>query len=469
VQEDQEQIGVDAGIDAEVATAKSLQPQALVSYRVDPFSSFARRVNDREAFLLDYYVHDLIQHFKGHDNATIHPPRDVCFRTNVTTGPSMDVMLAYASAHLARRYPYAITSHDEAERYKLRGIQDLTTAIADPDTRVLDSTVIAVVGLIAAQLEIRRDRLTVEEKNEVAFHIRGLRNLIIARGGFPEFIRQSTVQWIVTWFDLTTWGALSVGWTPLSDHYSTLSLDLYSPLYIPGPRSSRMVTPHPSDIQTLGLEYVAAFGNFHREALRREHSLRTAQNTHSTFNNSNFIQVLFRRGTLMHHVLTTASCIVSVPAAAALLLLNLLLWDRRSFTLQSNLCFFKQLRMSMVEEGIDLGGSVDLLIWVLMTERGSQHKVRDPERIWLLARLLHVYNHLPKDLQEHSDTILLRFLTGDATASTPTEPGPDREPELEAETSFGIESLANWDFDSFRWKVWETIQLSPGVETSLFA
>jgi hypothetical protein len=64
----------------------------------------------------------------------------------------------------------------------------------------------------------------------------------------------------------------------------------------------------------------------------------------------------------------------------------------------------------MVEKGLDIGGCVEVLFWVLMTDP-NERTVTDPERMWLLARLLRVGMRGSDALRERLEGMLLRFLT----------------------------------------------------------
>ena len=110
--------------------------------------------------------------------------------------------------------------------------------------------------------------------------------------------------------------------------------------------------------------------------------------------------------------MTAPSSVVTLSHVVVLLLLNLVLWDHRACLSELSGVYFTQIRHAMVDQGLDLGGSVDQLVWVFMTQVNSR-QVRDAERLWVLVRLLYVHERLSKATQEKCTDVLLQFLLGD--------------------------------------------------------
>ena len=171
----------------------------LSAGRVDPFSTAAREPTVREKFLLDYYVCDVIHYFNAPSNVVFHPPRDLCFRINIQATATMDAMSAYTAAHIARRHEYA---NMEARVYRLATVRNINKDLSDSARTFLASTILAIFGTIHCILELNKDHLLLDQLKEIEVHTRGVRSLIAARGGFPAFCRQSSLDWMATWTDI---------------------------------------------------------------------------------------------------------------------------------------------------------------------------------------------------------------------------------------------------------------------------
>jgi hypothetical protein len=376
--------------------------------RVDHFSTSARETTARENFLLDYYVSGVLAFHRSRFNASFHPPRDVCISVIVRSAACMDTMFAYSSGHIAKRTGSPDT---EARIYGLSAVQRINEALSDPSQRFLDATIMAVLGFINMIFEINDGNPSPEQQQELDTHIQGLRILLHGRGGFASLCSGSPLSWILAYTDIRAFGEISAGWTTISAHGS-LPLAPRLAVFENGSDSTSGNYIYP--FQWLVEEYAGALQNFFHEAVRRRNQTRVLSESDDG-GGSLSISRIFSNGTPVHRLLTDPNCVVNNPRIAVLLLLHSILWDHRD-TLQSAFdYYFKIIRIRMVDEGLDSGGSIDQFIWILITNPTSK-RIECMERVFLLARLLRIHFKLSKHLQFQVEDALLHLLISEDVA-----------------------------------------------------
>ena len=372
------------------------------SGRLDPFLTFAKPPTPREEFLINYYLSGVLSYFEAMGNLIIHPPRDMCFRTNVQAIPSLNAMYAYTSRHLASRCG---APDNEARAYRVATIRALNEVLSNPSQQLADTTILAVTGLITSDRELKPIDRRAEAESEVRTHLMGLRQLINARGGFPAIANCTTISWIVHWVDILSSGQLSASSTPLSVHAFEQSQTS---------RGSNYAAAHSAHVLDIvdfcGLieEYVGAYRDFFWEAHAR--SVLSRHNSNSCLMTKCVpIHCNFEHATIFGRFLNDRDCGMGVGRIVALLYLNILLWDYRPSSSLAIHRYFNRLKHALSGQGLDLGGSLELFLWVLITDL-EKRNVESPERVWLLARLLFVHARLPYDFQLRVEGTLHQFL-----------------------------------------------------------
>ena len=324
----------------------------------------------------------------------------------------MEGMFAYAAKYLATFLGDA--DSEEARRYTVLAFRGLNDALADPSLRFHNSTIVSVLGRLHELYQLRSRESVSKEEQEIDAHILGIRYLIKGRGGFTEICDDPSVSWMTIMTDLLTFGEISAGETPLSQHASLPDLALAASI----DKSTSMSGNYSYSSEILAQEYMSAFGNFFLEAqVRQSQGLPKVPDENGYF----WISLLFRPGTAIYRLLNNPTS-VGVPRICVLFLLNIILWDHRQ-ALQSLLDgYFRKVQISMVETGLDLDGCMDLLLWTLVTdpETGTIPSIHH-QTLWLLARLLRIHKWLSKHLQAQVEDALLQFLTGNETLQPPVE------------------------------------------------
>ena len=215
--------------------------------------------------------------------------------------------------------------------------------------------------------------------------------------------------------DILSAGELSAGLTPLSIH----ALQAPAPLRIYGNESAAAqasLFPNGNDFYMYAEELIGAYGNFYREAQNRAAGSLAAS---SALPETPEMPVyrLFRNGTPINRLLTDPACRVTASPIVVALLLNIILWDYRAWSATTICHFLGRIRVAMLEEGLDVSGTLELFLLVLVTDR-MKRKIEGLQRLWLLTRLLRVVNRLSSISQARLEETLLHFLVaGDKETS----------------------------------------------------
>jgi hypothetical protein len=66
-------------------------------------------------------------------------------------------------------------------------------------THLNDTTMLAVIGLVATVCENRAYYTSYEQEQEMMLHVQGLRAMVAARGGVSQELYSPTVYWLLYW------------------------------------------------------------------------------------------------------------------------------------------------------------------------------------------------------------------------------------------------------------------------------
>jgi hypothetical protein len=233
-----------------------------------------------------------------------------------------------------------------------------------------------------------RGDLAVRDMAEIETHVQGLRHSICGRGGFAAMCHTSPLSWILAYTDLRTYGELSAGWTAISAHDCSSSAPRPSGFEC-GSGFSR--GPYSCTFRQLAEEYTSILRDFCHEVVKgiQSRSFSTADGS----GDYGQMSQLFHSGTPVHRLLTDLNFVVNCPRIVALFLSHAVLWDRRHDSRFEMEGYFKSICTRMVEEGLDIGGSIDQFVWILITAPKSR-QIDCIERTFLLARLLRVHGRL---------------------------------------------------------------------------
>ena len=177
--------------------------------------------------------------------------------------------------------------------------------------------------------------------------------------------------------------------------------------------------PVQADRRSLAREFVGMYENFYHAALKRtgkQTSMISGTGAGKGITYAHF----FRPGTPIYRLLTDSTCSVSLPRVVALIYLNIIVWDCESDPEVKPVTFVERVRFGMVEQGLDLAGSLELLVWLLMTDPVTRN-VAEPERLWLLSRLLRCETQLSTELRARFDSALFQFLLAGESQHIPED------------------------------------------------
>ena len=372
---------------------------SMSAARTDPFRVFAGRSNPREDFLMDYYV----SYFDTSAAGFFNPCR-VCFTTNVTAEASFNAMCSFASRHLAIRTG---ASQTEALLYRVATFRSINQAIDNPVTRYADSTVLAIIGTIAFDQEAKYmyGSSDATHESETEFQLKGLRRILLTRGGFMAVAKNPAISWMVQWYDLMNSGKLSTGTTPLSVHAflppSRLDVKNGGIKHLGG-----LVV---DDKMIRAEEFVGIYGSFYRTASERS-GLRLADDAFSR---------LLGKGTLIWEILAKSSLLHEhTRKMIALVYLNLTIAKCQDLLDMLWLQFSKRVSSAMIAFQSDSRNStITALLVVLLTDMETG-QMEDSERVWTTARFLNVYDKLSEALQARLENALMQFLAAESESKS---------------------------------------------------
>jgi Fungal specific transcription factor domain len=147
--------------------------------------------------MLDDLGNGLVHYGLRSGTPSFHPPRDICFQTNIQDEACIDVMISYAASYLSHLFalPWAAAL---VAIYRAKAIQGINQRLKD-NRCLADTTLAAVIALIATTCEARAKYASSAEIVEMQLHLRGLRALIAARGGIAVGLTSLSLSWQVHW------------------------------------------------------------------------------------------------------------------------------------------------------------------------------------------------------------------------------------------------------------------------------
>ncbi|KAK3639595.1 hypothetical protein LTR56_012380 [Elasticomyces elasticus] len=164
----------------------------------DPFDSLAVSLGPTNERLLRHYVDAGESLF--HDRH----PHTVLLRENGSDKACVHGMQAYAAYDLARKHQctaaYALSK-------RITSINSINQSLRDPNRRYSDSTVGAILGAIAIDVQPASSAIRAQHRLEAGVHIDGVVQLLSQRGGptaLPDWL-----QVFYYWMDIQTAGMLS--------------------------------------------------------------------------------------------------------------------------------------------------------------------------------------------------------------------------------------------------------------------
>lgn len=140
----------------------------------------------------------LAPHGITRDIRFFHPPRDLCMKMNMSDKACMHALFTYTADLIHRRggdAKYALIS----SQYRLKTIRLVKERVECGRVGVNDTTMLAVLGLVASVCENRLYRTTPEQEQEMQVHVRGLRAMIAERGGVSQQLYSPTLYWLLHW------------------------------------------------------------------------------------------------------------------------------------------------------------------------------------------------------------------------------------------------------------------------------
>jgi hypothetical protein len=121
----------------------------------------------------------------------------MCIKLNMSDQATMFATFTYTAEQIHRRgggAKYAVIS----SRYRLATIKTVKERI-QPGRMFDETTMLAVIGLVASVCENRAYRTTPEQEQEMQMHVQGLQAMVAARGGISPKLYTPTVYWLLYW------------------------------------------------------------------------------------------------------------------------------------------------------------------------------------------------------------------------------------------------------------------------------
>jgi hypothetical protein len=110
----------------------------------------------------------------------LHPPRDMCMAMNMSDEACMHAVFTYTADLIYRRGGDAMYSVISSQ-HRIATIQLVKDRVGGPKLRLNDTTMLAVLGLVATVCENRIYHTSAEQEHETMLHVQGLRAMV-ARG-----------------------------------------------------------------------------------------------------------------------------------------------------------------------------------------------------------------------------------------------------------------------------------------------
>jgi Fungal specific transcription factor domain len=384
--------------DEDTERAQDLQTVVLGAGRLDPFAVYVVRTTAQEDSLIDFYANDILGLFKK-KQSQFHPPRNICFKVNVTGEAAMAAMLYYAIRHIKARG--GNVSMTDMFTYRARAIKSLNVAISRPELRFQDNTIMALLGYVCTlheMLSTSQNLQRVNEESELDVHIQGLAQLIQAAGGFRLVQTRQRVGWVLQAVDIMSSGAISAGAFPVSLHafHPSSSLEMDWDDFHP-------LIPAPDDLVPVMEEFVGVYGAL--LFLAKSHWECSVSDRADTY-------LFFQHGSVLYCHIQDNDDRSPFSSTQIALYLNLTLLsysDMPPSALRQELLRLQDL---MVDEDLDRNVSRYILM-LMMVGNNKAGDVDSPARVNLLCRLSRVFKSLSSALQLQFWGCLIWFLTGD--------------------------------------------------------
>ncbi|KAK3065910.1 hypothetical protein LTR53_017900 [Teratosphaeriaceae sp. CCFEE 6253] len=284
-------------------------------------------------------------------------------------------MEAYAAYDLAR-LGQCDTALALAKRIESIGL--INAALSRPETAYQNSTLGAILGAIAIDVQPASAALRVQHRAEARVHVSGLARVLAARGGPTQLPAWTSVFY--HWMDVQTSGLLSSAahtwqYGEAENSHHTFSDTCFH------------------ELKTLyAAAYIAARGR---------------QDSQSS------LSALFSPGTSFCSLLALGAAARSPARIAALIYSNMIVLDCNS---DADAVQARLAKSALLARLLRTGrGTTEALAFALITSdlADGNHAIEDPARASALTRCLHAYRQLPDLMQSHVESALMNLLLAD--------------------------------------------------------
>lgn len=151
---------------------------------------------------------------------------------------------------------------------------------------------------------------------------------------------------------------------------------------------------------------------------------------------------LLRPGAVIRRLIVAPQMGVLLPREAALIYLSSIFWDLRVASPEYIQVYMKHLGLFIIQERLEVVQSLEVLVWILVTNR-EDLDLECPPRVWLTARILYVLERLSDALRQKVKSAFLDLLTVQATTVKTNrgslwEPGQLRSAVMASLTASGL-------------------------------
>ena len=119
-------------------------------------------------------------------------------KMNISDEACMHTVYTYTADAIYRRggdAHYSIIS----SQHRLAVIQLIKQRVERQNKFLDDTTMLAVIGLVASVCENKIYHTSPEQEHEMMLHVQGLRAMIAARGGVSPDLYSPTIYWLLFW------------------------------------------------------------------------------------------------------------------------------------------------------------------------------------------------------------------------------------------------------------------------------
>ncbi|KAL2222996.1 sigma-70 region 2 family protein [Thermoascus aurantiacus ATCC 26904] len=355
-------------------------PKTILSAaRTDPFDSLPVKLNMEEQKLFDFYVNEMPACSYG---TLIRSPKAHNWYTAVFVPEAMKGAVAFQNTiivHAANTWAW-IRNETETENtliHRGRAISMLRKHLAKNPKDISDAAIIACMS--AAALEDFDPRPGHKEISWM--HWRAAREMIRNRGG-PAAFENTRLAMLINWQDYILAGYETNGPSFFFEHNPESLSSMPSPPYSTSSASSGHIPSSPTESYYLPrsrqpLSPIEEI-QYHCEAfisfLKRCEHLAIHQRTTPPKTSAPTRHTAFQTGSLLYRILasppgrrftSTGDRKQIISRQASLMMLNAALWDYR-FSIHRTEVFLKSLIMKVLESEVDMTGSVEALLQILL-------------------------------------------------------------------------------------------------------